>query len=203
VQVVEDQQQRLAGGRRPQEAGKAVEQPEAGRLRLGRRRAGQVRQTLADGGDHLGDVGRAGTHVVAKRGRVGGLDVGADDLDPRPERGRALPLPAAAPQHQGTARRRLGRELLCQPGLADPGLAGHQHHPTAAGGGGVKVGGERGQLGLAADERRRHRGPPPLPSTELDLQRAKVPSRTVASGGRTRRPHLGHSGRIRAEVPGC
>jgi hypothetical protein len=163
VQIVQHQQQRPAGRRRPQEPGEAVEQPEAGRLRLDRRRRRQVRQARADGRHDLGDVGGAGAHLLAQRRRVGGLDVGADHLDPRPERGRALPLPAAAPQHQGTTRSRLGRQLLGQPGLADAGLAGHQHHPAPAGKGGVQVGGERGQLGLAADERGRHRGPPPLP----------------------------------------
>jgi hypothetical protein len=51
VQVVEDQQQRPTGGRRPQEPGQAVEQPEPGRLRLDRRRGGKVWQALADSGD--------------------------------------------------------------------------------------------------------------------------------------------------------
>jgi hypothetical protein len=67
VQVVQHQQQRPAGGGRPQEPGEAVEQPEPGRLRLGRRRRWQARQTLADRGHDLGDVGRAGAHVAAQR----------------------------------------------------------------------------------------------------------------------------------------
>jgi hypothetical protein len=162
VEVVEDQQQRPLGGGRPEEAGEAVEQPEPGRLRLDRRRCRQVRQALADGGDELGDVGRAGAHLAAERRRVAALHVGADDLDPRPERRRTLRLPAAAPQDGGAACRRGGGHLLGEPGLADAGLAGEQHHAAAAAGGGVQVGGERGQLGPAADERcRRHGGPPP------------------------------------------
>jgi hypothetical protein len=161
VQVVQHQQQRPAGGGRPQEAGQAVEQPEAGRLRLGRRRGRQVRQALADGRHDLGDVGRTGTHVLAQRRRVACLDIGAHDLDPGPEGGRALSLPAAAPQHQDAAGAGLGGQLLGQPGLADAGLAGQQDHPAPAGQGGLQVDGERGQLGLAADERGRHRRPPP------------------------------------------
>lgn len=130
VPVVQDQQQRPAGSRRPQKPGQAVEQPEPGRLRLNRRRGRQVRQTVADGGNYLGDVGRAGTHVLAQHRRVHCLDIGTDDLDSGPERRRALPLPAAAPQHQDPTRNRRGSQLLSQPGLADTGLPGHQHHPT-------------------------------------------------------------------------
>ncbi len=163
VQVIQYQQQRPPFGRRPQEAGQAVEQPEPGRLRLGRQRCRQVRQQVPDRRDHLGDVGSAGAQVVAQRRRIAGLDVGADDLNPRPERGRALPLPAAAPQHKGTARGRLGRQLLSQPGLADARLPGQQHHPATAHGGRVQVGGECGQLRLAAHKRCRHSGY--LPST--------------------------------------
>jgi hypothetical protein len=65
VQVVQHQQQRPVAGRRPQEPGETVEQPEAGRLRLGRRRRRQVGQALAQRGDQLGDVGRTGTHLLA------------------------------------------------------------------------------------------------------------------------------------------
>jgi hypothetical protein len=85
MQVVQDQQQRPAGGRGPEEAGQAVEQPEPGRLRLDRWRRRQLRQALTDRGDHLGDVGRASAHLAAQRRRVDGLDIRADDLDPRPE----------------------------------------------------------------------------------------------------------------------
>jgi hypothetical protein len=112
VQVVQDQQQQLAGGRRLQEAGQAVEQPEVGRLRLDWRRGRQVRQALADSGDYLGDVGRAGAHLAAQCRGVDGLDVGADDLDPGPEGGRAFPLPAAAPEGKGAACHRGGGQLL-------------------------------------------------------------------------------------------
>ncbi len=156
VQVVEDQQQRAAGGRRPQEGRQAVEQLEAGHLRLDRRRAGQVRQTVADVRGQLGDVGGTRAQVVAQRRRVAGLDVGADHLDPGPEGGCALSLPAAAPQHPGATRCRLGGQLLGQPGLADSGLAGQQHHPAVTGASGIQVGGERGQLALTTDERCRH-----------------------------------------------
>src|SRR5215218_1936697 len=64
---------------------------------------------------------------------VTSADIAADDLDPRPERRRALPLPAAAPQHQRATRPCLGRQLFGQPSLADTGLSGHQHHPTVPG----------------------------------------------------------------------
>ena len=51
VQVVQDQQQRPARGRRPQEARQAVEQPESGRLRLQRRRGRKIWNAVMDGGD--------------------------------------------------------------------------------------------------------------------------------------------------------
>jgi hypothetical protein len=57
------------------------------------------------------------------------------------------------PQHQGATRGRLGHQLLGQPGLADPGLAGQRHHPAAAGDGGIQVGGEYGKFARTADER--------------------------------------------------
>jgi hypothetical protein len=90
----------------------------------------------------------------------------------------------------GAAFGRLGGQLLGQPGLADAGLAGHQHHPTGAGGSGLQVGDERRQLGLAAHKRRRHRGPPP------SLNRTRSATRQGTE-------QVGHSGRIRAEVRDC
>jgi hypothetical protein len=99
VQVVDDQQQRAAAGRRPQETCEAVEQPGAGGIRLQR----------------------------------------------RPH------------QHKRAARGRLGGQLLGQPGLADAGFAGQQHHPTTASDRGIQVGGQLGQLPLTAHKRCRHR----------------------------------------------
>jgi hypothetical protein len=111
-----------------------------------------------DGGDQLGDVGRARAHVLTQRGRILGqdLDIAADDLDPGPEGGRSRPFPAATPQHHGAAHGRLGGQLLSQPGLADTGLARHQHLPAAAGDRGVQVSGQRGQFARTAHERSRH-----------------------------------------------
>jgi hypothetical protein len=135
VEVVEDQQQRPLGGGRPEEAGEAVEQPEPGRLRLHRRRCRQLRQALADGGDELGDVGRAGAHLAAERRRVAALHVGADDLDPRPERGRTLPSQqrphrTAAPRAAAAAATSSASRVLPMP--ASPASSTTPPRPPAA-----------------------------------------------------------------------
>ena len=166
VQVIQDQQQRPARGRRPQEARQAVEQPEPRLLRFQRRRKRKIRNAVTHGGDQLSDVGRADAQVITQRGRVADLHlhIAADDLDPGPERGRARPFPAPTPQHHRAAHGRPRGQLLGQPGLADAGLARHQHDPTTAGRRGIQVGGESGQLTRTAHQRSPHADRLPSPT---------------------------------------
>ena len=59
------------------------------------------------------------------------MHVGADDLDPGPVGGSALPLVASSPEHLGVAEPGVGRELLRGARLADARLS-HQHEQPAA-----------------------------------------------------------------------
>ena len=113
---------------------------------------------------------------MTQQGRVAGLNlhITADDLDPGPERGRARPFPAATPQHHGATRGRPRGQFLGQPGLADTGLAGQQHHPAAAADCGVQVGGQRGQLARTAHKRSRHPTASPRPTLLSRSLRAEV-----------------------------
>ena len=81
-----------------------------------------------------------------------GAEKGPHELHPGPERGRALALDAAPPQHAGASSLRLGRELLGQPRLADAGLPGQQQQPPSPRGGVRKATVERLHLGPSADE---------------------------------------------------
>ena len=68
----------------------------------------------------------------AQRLGIAVADVGPQRLHPGPVRRRATRLPAATPEHGGATRLRVGRELVGEPALADPGLAGEEHEPAAA-----------------------------------------------------------------------
>jgi len=61
----------------------------------------------------------------------------ADDLDPRPEPGRALALPAGPPDGDRAARLSVCRRFGGQRGLAHAGLAGEEYDPAHAGHGGI------------------------------------------------------------------
>jgi hypothetical protein len=89
---------------------------------------GAVRERGVDGVEQA--VARAG--VVGRAGleRVGGAGL-AQRLGERLERRQRL-LRAAAEQDGGALGKRVGRELVGKPGLADAGLAGQQHEPAVA-----------------------------------------------------------------------
>jgi hypothetical protein len=131
VQIVEHQHQRLGAAGVLQELGDAVEETEAHLIRLERRRRRQTGETLAHVGDHLGDVGRARSHLGAQRLRVALVYVGAHDLHPGPVGGCPGALVTASPENLRAAQPRVGAELLRRARLADAGLA-HQHqHPPS------------------------------------------------------------------------
>lgn len=123
LQVVEDEDE--TGGSRsvPQVAADAVEDPEAG---LGAALVGG-RSTWPPAG------GRVPEHVARAARRP-------QHLPPRPVGRGAVVLHSPAPGHRDPAGGGPGRELLGEPGLADPRLTGTQHAPGVP----VEGGGEPG-----------------------------------------------------------
>src|SRR5207248_3553399 len=80
-------------------------------------------------------------------------NVPAQRLHPRPVRGRAAGLPAAADEHLEPARPRRPDELFAEPALADARLADHEVQAAAAGERAVESTDEDAELRIAADER--------------------------------------------------
>ena len=152
VHVVEHDHQRRALGGVLEEGRDAVEEAEARLVRLELRRRREAGQPLLHLGDDLRDVGRAGPHLRGEFLRLLFVDVGADDLHPRPVGRRALAFVAAAPEHLHVAQARVGRELLRGARLADPRLADQHHQPAAARQGVLEARAELVHLLLAADE---------------------------------------------------
>ncbi len=80
---------------------------------------------------------------------------GAQRLGPRPVRGCAARLPAAADQHPDSSCFGPRDQLLGQAALADPGLADQQDQPPTASARILKTGDQLAQLALTADKRDR------------------------------------------------
>nr|WP_300019436.1 hypothetical protein [Pseudonocardia sp.] len=91
-------------------------------------------------------------------------------------------LRAAAGEHPRPVRRGRGGELGEQAGLADAGLAAHQHHPTPARGGLRDVRPERAELALAPHERA------PVDRARRGRRRQR---RVLGQDRRVQRAHLG------------
>ena len=118
--------------------------------RAARRRSGQE---LAQLGQELRELRGARAELRAQRSGSLVAHVGAQRLHPRPVGGRAARLPAAPDEHARAARPRARDQLLGEPALADPGLAGEQEEPPAPGERVVEARAQLGELALAADER--------------------------------------------------
>ena len=194
VEVVEQQQDGLLPGEAAEEGGDRLER--AAPLQLGGAAlvGGQGEQL-----PHLRDQLGQGAGVVAG----GGLDPpGRQPQDQRAHRlgqrlqeQRPLGLVAAGGHHQPTGGLREAGQLLGQAGLADAGLAADQHHPGVMGDRRRPCRGQRGQLGLAADE-----GGLREPSAGPFGRSAGVPARRRAGGGGGGRRRLG--GRVLAAEDG-
>jgi hypothetical protein len=91
----------------------------------------------------------------AQRRRQLGADA-ADEIAERAEDPRGRQVVAVPDEHPGIPRH-LGARRFHQPRLADPGLTGHQHDPAVAGRRIAHRRAQRGQLGLAFEDRPRHR----------------------------------------------
>jgi hypothetical protein len=171
VQVLDHQQDGTAGGQAVEDPEEQLEQPPWGRARR-RPRGGRRRDQLGDQAGEL-DAGAAEHAVQLGRVEVGGQL--PERLGQRRVRQRPVAdVEAATAEHGHAGRLGLAGQLGDQPGLADPGLARHDHGDRGPGrrplGGGPEpgeLGGAAGQdgagdaLGDAADLARRRRARPP------------------------------------------
>jgi hypothetical protein len=152
MKVVEDHHQTVRPRRTPQGAGHGVEEPEPGRL-------GVERGWRLQAGHHLGQLRQQLGHLGSpcpKLGPQGGSGTGGGErpqqLYPGPVGRRSVALKAAAPHHPRRARPGPGDELLGDAGLADTGLARHEHQPTLPAQSVLQRGAKPVQFSLAADE---------------------------------------------------
>ena len=110
----------------------------------GRRR--RARQLVEHGAEDRRPVVRPRQQRAQRRTGLAG------DVVQRPERPRRRQRLAAAPED--AARAEAGAERFQQAGLADAGLAAHQHRAAAALGGGARAGSERDQRVVALEQLR-------------------------------------------------
>jgi hypothetical protein len=153
MQIVQGDDYRGTGGRIAQEGRRRLEQPEATALGVRRRRLREVRDELAELRENGGQLGPLVSELGAHGVRLAFADVGSQGLHPGPVGGCSAGLPAAPDAHAGPALPGVVAELLGQPALADPGLAGHEGETPAPAQGVVERAQEVAQLALAADER--------------------------------------------------
>ena len=149
VEIIEDDEERIAGGLRAQDLGHALEEQVA--LDAGLGGGGP------DLGDELFELGEQEGEVAPLAGDpTPGLgrdrpERRPDRLDHRLERHDRLGG-GPAPEHDGTLLVDLGREAGGQAGLARPGLADHQREVAVAGQDAVPDPVEGGELGRPPDE---------------------------------------------------
>ena len=98
------------------------------------------------------DVRRPGPELREERGRLALVRVGANELCPRPVRGRSLSIVTAAPEYLRVAEPRIRRQLLGQSRLADARLPDDEQQPRPARLRIVERVPKRFRLGLPADE---------------------------------------------------
>ena len=157
VEVLHDQEQRLAGAGRLGQRVDAVEQGGlVGRDRLGV--GGLAQHPLA--GQQTEQGGMAGRDVVEEVGQVAG-DPAGDLRERKVGKGRVGEVEAVAGEDLPAAVDGPVAELGEEPGLADTGVAGEQDRGALGGRGRAGRGdAERGaqvlQLGISSDQLRRH-----------------------------------------------
>jgi hypothetical protein len=189
VQVVDQQQQRAADGDRLQQPGERLEQEVLLVLRVdggGRRQGGQAPGQLGPEPEQLRGPGAEQGPQPFRRvaGQV------APDRLPQRQVGDAQVLVAASGQDHRPVGLGQGGQFGDQPGLADAGLAGHQHGPAAAAPGVGQGGAQPAQLRLAAHEGARDRagrrragdGDGRRPGRRLGVEQLQVGSLQVGGG---------------------
>ena len=83
-------------------------------------------------GQHLSDVGGAGSQLTADSRQVRVLDICPQRLHPWPVRGSAFALVAATGEHLRAAQPCVRSEFVTTARLADSGLTGEKHETAAA-----------------------------------------------------------------------
>ena len=179
---------RLCGGA-AQELGHRVEQAEARRLGSSAGGSGRSGKRSRSSGTICARSAAPGAELGAQRVRVGLAHMGAQRLDPRPVRGRAARLPAAADEHLRAARAACAASSSARRLLPMPGSPTEQEEPPAARERVVEAGEELGQLGLAADE-------------HAARARGRRRGRWRGARGRAPGPARGSPGAARAARPG-
>jgi hypothetical protein len=168
VQVLDDEHERVLRGLRREETGDEVEQvtPVVVGHRTGRTKLRE-------------EPGEVGLVAVERRPAVGAQHLAQHGGERRERQPFLAQLEALAGEDPGTSGTGVAGELVDQPGLADAGLAAHEH------GGGLVVAGalerlaECGELGLAPHED--GTGPPRGHGNEHAMDR--VGAAAVISGG--------------------
>ena len=129
MQVVEDHDQRPRARGFAEKGRNRIEEakPRLLGIAIDRPALAEVAETLAELGHDLGDIGGATAELPAQADRVCLHHIRADRLRPGPVRRRPLAFVTASPMHARTTDRRVGRQLLGRPGLADPRVAGEEH----------------------------------------------------------------------------
>jgi hypothetical protein len=153
VQVVEHEQERRPCRDPTQERPDALERAEPVLRPVEGVDALDIRQSLAYGGHHLGDVRGARAEVRAQRRRVARIDVGAQRLGPGPVRGGTLLLGTPSPEDAVRGQARARDQLLGRAGLTDAGVTDERHETSVAGERVVERRAKRPDLLLATDER--------------------------------------------------
>ncbi len=152
VQIVEHQDERRATARGTHQSGDRVEEPEARLLDLEHRSRRLLAETCDDFGHDLRDVRGPRPEVAAERFGVGHLGVASDDAQPGMKRRRAGAFPAAPPEHDRPPGAGDRGELVCEPCLADAGLAGEKEQAALARDGGGQTLAEQVELDVTSDE---------------------------------------------------
>jgi hypothetical protein len=188
MQIVQDQQQRLHRRRTPEQAGNRLEQVEPRRIGPKRRNRGDRRRSKALGEtrDQLGDMGRPRTQPGGKSLLVAVFGEAADHLAPRPERRCAPTRPAAPPQDADPAPHCAFRQVLGEPGLADPRLPSDQEQPPPTPDRSVQAGHQLRHFPVPA-----HKGP-----------RSLTPGRVPHPSHRASQPSARHARRVPLVHPG-
>ena len=130
MQIVEQNQERLSPGGALQVARHRIEEPKARGVELDSSIRREVEQCFTQLWDELRDVRGRGAQLVAKRLRGRIARASAQNLHPRPERGRSLALVAVTGKHPGSAFARRSGEDLRGARLANAGFSEEQRDPT-------------------------------------------------------------------------
>src|SRR5204862_837669 len=118
MEIVEREEKRAGPRCVAEELGGRVEEPEARALGVERRRLRQLPEALPQLRDDLRDVSRARAELPTQLVALAFPNVPTQRLHPRPIRGRAAGLPAAADAHREPTRPRRASELFAEPALA-------------------------------------------------------------------------------------